>query len=152
MKSLLRTVEQVFRQDNERFICVVAALPEWEHYDAKECPAPIRAWLRETYPDVVIEELSADYDYSAAWSCDDCDLSNGLQFPAPIFRIGFNRQQAEHFQQAWRTVPLGSPDIPKDFYFVTHELQESPVSNEVPDFDGALIPPIDLALCGKVTE
>jgi len=148
----MRTVEQVFQQNGERFICVVAPLPSWEHYDAKECPAPIREWIQQHYPDVVIEELSADNDYSAAWSSDDCDLSNGLHLPAPIFRLGFNVQQAEHFAQVWSTLPPGSPDIPEDFYFLIHEFREPPVCNGVPYFDGALIPPIDLALCGKVTE
>lgn len=151
MKSL-RTVKQVFQQDGERIIYAVAALPAWESYDASECPAPIRDWIRQHYPDVVIEELSADYDYSAVWKSDDCDPSKGLRFPAPIFRLGFNAQQAEHFEQVWRTVSPGSPSLPKDFYFLIYEFQGAPLSDGVPDFDAMLIPPIDLALCGKVTE
>jgi hypothetical protein len=57
MNYFLRTLEQVFQQDGERPIYVVAALPEWEHYDSDECPTPIRDWVLLHYPDVVIEQL-----------------------------------------------------------------------------------------------
>jgi hypothetical protein len=120
MKNL-RTVEEVFQQDGERFICAVAALPEWEHYDPDNCPVPIREWVQQHYPDVAIEHLSDNYDGSTSWETSDCDPSTGLHWPKPIFRLGFNAQQAEHFEQAWRTLPPGSPDMPKDFYFLIHE-------------------------------
>ena len=151
MKNL-RTVEEVFQQDGERFICAVAALPEWEHYDPDNCPAPIREWIRQHYPDVVIEQLSGDNESSTVWESDDCNPSKGLHWPKPIFRLGFNAQQAEHFEQVWRTLPPGSLDVPKDFYFLIHEFHGTPLNNGTLDSDGALIPPIDLALCGKVTE
>ena len=120
MKNL-RTVEEVFQQDGERFICAVAALPALEEYDPEECPAPIREWIQQHYPEVVIEQLSGDYESSITWESSDFDPSGGLHWPTPIFRLGFNAQQAEHFEQAWRTLPPGSPDMPKDFYFLIHE-------------------------------
>lgn len=123
MKNL-RTVEEVFQQDGERFICSVAALPEWEHYDPDNCPAPIREWIQQHYPNVVIEQLSGDNESSTVWESSDFDPSAGLHWPKPIFRLGFNAQQAEHFEQAWRTVSPGSHRMPKDFYFLIHEFQE----------------------------
>ncbi len=151
MKNL-RTVEQVFQQDGERFICSVAALPEWEHYDPEDCPAPIRAWIQQHYPDVVIEQLSGDYESSTTWESSDCDLSAGLHLPKPTFRLGFNAQQAEHFEQAWRTLLPGSPSMPEDFYFLIHEFDGVPLNNKAIDSDSPLIPPKDQAPRDKVTE
>lgn len=151
MKNL-RTVEEVFQQDGERFICAVAALPAWEHYDPEDCPAPIREWIRQHYPDVVIEQLSGGYESSTTWSSDDCDPSGGLHWPKPIFRLGFNAQQAEHFEQAWRTLPPGSPSMPMDFYFLTHEIHEPSQGNGTLDTCAPLIPPKDQAPCDKVAE
>lgn len=125
MKNL-RTVEEVFQQDAERFICAIAALHGWEHYDADNCPAPIRDWVRRHYPDVVIEQLSSAYDPSTTWKSDDFDLSAGLYWPTPIFRLGFNAQQAEHFEQAWRTASPDSQGAPEDFYFLIHEFRALP--------------------------
>lgn len=151
MKNL-RTVVDVFQQDSERFICAVAALPEWEHYDPEVCPAPIREWIRLNYPSVVIEQLSGDYDYSASYKSDDCDPSSGLHWPKPIFRLGFNVQQAEHFVQAWRTVPPGSASAPKDFYFLIHELRDQSLNNGPLDSCAPLIPPKDQAPEDTPTE
>jgi hypothetical protein len=151
MKNL-RTVEQVFREDGERFICAVTALPTWEHYNPKDCPAPIRDWIQQHYPDVVIEQLSGDYESSTTWESSDCDPSAGLHWPKPIFRLGFNAQQAEHFEQAWRTLPPGSPGMPKDFYFLIHELHDPCLSTGAPDSCAPRIPPIDQAPRDKVAE
>ena len=151
MKNL-RTFEDVFEQDGERFICAVAAVPEWEHYDPNDCPAPIREWVRQHYPDVVVEELSGDYESATTWKSDDIDLSAGPHWPKPIFRIGFNVQQAEHFQQAWQTLPPGSPNIPEDFYFLTYTFQEPPMSNGAINSCAAPSPQEDQAQRDKVTE
>jgi hypothetical protein len=151
MKNL-RTVEEVFRQDGERFVCAIAALPAWKHYDPDNCPAPIREWIQQRYPDVVIEQLSGDYESAAKWNSDDIDPSAGLHWPTPIFRLGFNAQQAEHFEQVWRTLPPGSPGMPKDFYFLIHELHDPCLSTGAPDVDAPLIQPMDHAPRDKVTE
>ncbi len=120
MKNL-RTVEEVFQQDGEHFICAVAALHAWEHYDAHNCPAPIQEWIRQHHPDVVIEQLSSAYDPSTTWTSDDFDLSAGPHWPTPIFRLGFNTQQAEHFEQAWSNALPDSQGVPEHFYFLIHE-------------------------------
>jgi hypothetical protein len=151
MKNL-RTIEEVFQQDGERFICAVASLPGWEHYDPDNCPAPIREWIQQHYPDVVIEQLSGDYDHSTTWESSDFDPSDGLHWPKPIFRLGFNAQQAEHFEQVWRTLPPGSPGMPKDFYFLIHEFHDPCLNNGTLDSDSPLIPPQDQSSRDKVVE
>lgn len=151
MKNL-RTVGEVFQQDGARFICAVAALPAWEHYDPCNCPAPIREWICQHYPDVVIEQLSGDYESSTTWESDDCDPSTGLHWPTPIFRLGFNVQQAEHFEQVWRTLPPGSPSMPEDFYFLIHEFHDPSLTKGAVDSCAPLILPKDQAPYGKVTE
>lgn len=151
MKNL-RTVEEVSRQDGERFICAVSALPEWEHYDPDNCPAPIREWIQQHYPDVVIEQLSGDYESSKTWISNDFDPSAGMQWPKPVFRLGFNAQQAEHFEQVWRTVLPGSPCMPKDFYFLIHEFLDPTRGSGSLDTYASRVLQKDQVSYGKVTE
>src|SRR5471030_3183064 len=116
--NFLRTLEQVFQQDGKSPIHLVAAVLEWEHYDSDECPTPIREWVLLHYPDVVIEQLigiESDYEPDDASDIPD-DFLCGL---TPIFRLGFNAEQAEHFQQAWSNPPLDTPDSPTNFYFLS---------------------------------
>ena len=121
--NFLRTLEQVVREDGEHPIYVVAALPKWAHYDPDECPAPIRAWDGQQYPDVVIEQPSGfDMGYGLGDDCDNSGVS--ISELTPVFRLGFNADQAAHFQQAWSNPPLDSPESPSRLYFLKFDRPE----------------------------
>ena len=115
----LRTFEQVFLEDAVTPIYVVAAFSEWKHYSPTDCPAPIREWVEQNYPDVVIERLSG-------FACKYPSPVNGNNppnfsiehLPHPMFRLGFTLEQAAHFQEAWNSQPLDDPDLPDNFYFL----------------------------------
>jgi hypothetical protein len=93
-------------------------MPEWAYYDPDDCPAPIRAWVQQHYPDVVIEQLVADFE-SAYVLGGDSDIPDGLLNElTPVFRLGFSAEQAKHFRQAWSNPPLDTPDSPTNFYFL----------------------------------
>jgi hypothetical protein len=115
--KFLRTVEEVAKQDEERPIYVFAALPEWEHYDPDECPAPIRLWVQQHYPDVAIEQLSGfelEYDLG-----DDSDIPDDfLRGLTPVSRLGFNGEQAKHFRLAWSSPPPEATGSPTNIYFL----------------------------------
>jgi hypothetical protein len=116
--KFLRTLEDVAKQDEERPIYLVAALPEWEHYDPDDCPAPIRAWVQQHYPDVVIEQLVADFE-SAYVLGDDSDIPDELLNElTPVFRLGFSAEQAKHFRLAWSSPPLEATGSPTNIYFL----------------------------------
>jgi hypothetical protein len=129
----LRTVEEVF--PDEAPICLVASMREWKHYHPEECPTPIREWLHEHYPDVVIEQLARfvrEYVFQAPSSNARHALS--ALWPKPMFRLGFNGEQAKHFGEAWRTPPLDTPESPTNFYFLT---VASPEAVRTMDFSAA---------------
>ena len=118
MKSM-RTIEDAFDQINAGPTYAVAALPHWEHYDPNECPAPIREWVLQHYPYVVIEQLSGlAFEYTGVWESENLGGMFDLVLPKPIFRLGFNAKQAEYFKEVWTTVPSDCSVAPDDFYFV----------------------------------
>ena len=121
--NFLRTLEQVVREDGEHPVYVVAALPEWAHYDPDECPAPIREWVEQSYPDAVVEQLSG-FKLEYGFGDDSDNPGELLNELIPMFRLGFNADQAAHFQQAWSTPPLDTPESPSSFYFVKFDSPE----------------------------
>lgn len=152
MKNL-RTMDEAFYQNNEGRIYVVAALPGWKHYDPNECPAPIRAWMQQYYPSVEIELLSADTnEYVPTEGSKNLDPSVRLSLPKPIFRLGFNAQQAEHFNRAWTTVPPDCSTMPDDFYFVLLDFPSAHLMDGCPDGYVPVMPPRDQASRDKVAE
>lgn len=140
MKNL-RTFEQVLKQDGDDTIYAVAALPEWKHYEPDNCPAPIREWILQHYPDVVIEQLDG-FARQYVMSVDD-DLTNRIwtdDLPSPIFRLGFDAAQAEHFDAAWSSPPLDTEDAPSDFYFAIFDPAETLRLLELADASTPSIP------------
>jgi hypothetical protein len=123
--KFLRTLEQVALRDRERPIYGVAALPEWEHYDPDDCPAPIRAWVQQHYPDVVVEQLVAEFEVAYVLGDESGNSGEFLNELTPIFRLGFNAEQAEHFERAWSNPPLDNLDSPSNFYFFTLDSLEA---------------------------
>lgn len=142
MKNL-RTLEQVCEEERE-IVYVVAALPKWAHYDPEDCPAPIRKWVEEHYPEVVIEELAGfEVEYALGGDSDDPSKRLSDFLPTPIFRVCFDAEQAKNFQEAWSNPPLDTPDSPGNFYFLICDSLEALWSMGVPeafDPDTVLLP------------
>jgi len=132
MKTL-RTYEQVAQEDPLTPVYVIAACPEWPHYDSKECPAVIRAWIEQHYPEVVIEPLSGLSFHKTVSTKQEYPHGFLLcHLPRPLFRIGFSEEQADHFFRAWSSPPLDTPEAPRDFYWLTNERAEDfRISDEI---------------------
>ena len=127
-----KTYEQTWLENKATMpTYAIAACPEWEHFDVEECPAPIRAWVEQHYPDVVIEPLSG-LSFENSHSADGKNPDDFLicHLPRPIFRLGFNREQAAHFARAWSTPPLDTPDSPNNFYFMTSDERDLSLSED----------------------
>jgi len=123
---ILLNLEQVVRYAGHHPVYVLAALRKWKHYDPEECPVPLRAWIEQHYPDVVVEKLSGlELEYELQSSSDGSRQLLSELLPMPIFRVGFNAEQAEHFQRAWSRPPLDNPDSPSQFVFLTCERAEA---------------------------
>jgi len=123
---ILLNLEQVVRYAGHHPVYVLAALRKWKHYDPEKCPVPLRAWIEQHYPDVVVEKLAGiELEYELQ------DNSHGPApllselLPLPIFRVGFNAEQAGHFRQAWSSPPLDTADSPSQFIFMTCDRGEA---------------------------
>lgn len=116
----LRTVEELCRREGIDTIYCVAAVPEWEHYDAEKCPEPIVAWGREHCPEATIERLGGFENEYERKSKEADSLLSTLPL-GPVYRLGFTAEQAQLFQEHWRTQ---AATYPTDFYFFVCYMRE----------------------------
>ena len=71
----------------------------------------------------MIEQLSGfELEYGFGDDSDNPDVSIGEL--TPTFRLGFNADQAAHFQQAWSNPPLDTPESPSSLYFLKFDRPE----------------------------
>lgn len=119
----LKVAESLLCDDNIDVIYVIAADPSWEHYDPVKCPKPIREWIEKNYPSVTIAHIDGFlFRYIAFSGGDAPEIRYTTDFQQPIFWVGFNADQAEHFINAWTTPPL---NMSSEFYFLTLDPKEN---------------------------
>lgn len=128
----LRSIEDITIQDKVPIHYLVAAFPEWEFYDAANCPQPILDWLAVEYPNINVEQVRLDGRYWRLLNDDAAVpfLSND-ELPTPIFRLDLTDEQAQAFDVAWSD-PARQPAGGKvDFLFITVQPQFPPEWREI---------------------
>lgn len=115
MPSTPRCIEQIFEEEHPGRIYALAVFPEWDQWHPTNFPKSIAVWMSQHFPDVVIEPV-------VGWEGRTVDFPEGhelaidsLTMPGPIFRIGFNAEQADRFNDYWHNETQGAW---KDFLFL----------------------------------
>jgi hypothetical protein len=98
-------------------IYAIAVYPSWEHWHPTDCPMPIREWLNEHCPDVTVEAVSG---WNGVLSLDPygMQIMDRGAFPEPMFRLGFNAEQAEEFRLFWSNPSNSGAEMEDDFWFL----------------------------------
>lgn len=115
----LRTSAPVAATAKTQF--AIAAHPQWEHYDPKACPLPIRNWIADHCPGIAIERVELEGKLYCEFLNCEADFATSDEIPRPIFRLGLNDAQAKAFSAAWSHPSRQPADGNENFYFILLE-------------------------------
>jgi hypothetical protein len=119
----LRRIEDIAIEEGVPFLYLVAASPEWEHYEKAKCPKPIREWLAVHLPTAEIEPVRIDRRYACEWEKGATpSFQTSDELPAPIFRLRLTDEQALAFDTVWGDPARQPADGKDDFFFITLQL------------------------------